>query len=110
MSLRLRLNPHQKVLARHANSMHKTIFTIWPLADKVLLHVIFGETLSRDFVVEERRQCCGKGEGASWECAFDLRELAGAGAVGVVVYGCLKDCGDGSEVSALFLSFSRSAC
>lgn len=91
MSLRLRLNPYQKVLARHTNSMDKTVLTIWPLADEIFLYVVFGETVSRDFVVEEGGECGGESEGAGWECAFDLRELAGACAVCVVVYGGLEN-------------------
>lgn len=91
MTMRLRFNPYDKVLARLAHSMDKTILSIRPLTDEISLDIVLGETVFRNFVVEECGQRSAESEGSRRERAFDLRELRGAGAVGVVVYCGLED-------------------
>jgi len=90
--MRLGLYEDQEVLSGLLDGMNKAIITIWPLAHKRLLLVIFSKGLLGDFIVKEG--CLGGFECglAGGVCAFDFGALDSANAVVVVVDGCLENC------------------
>lgn len=85
------LDEDLEVLSRLSNSVNQDLITIWPFTLKLLLLVVLGKGLLRDFVIKKCGMCGFECSLAGEVCAFNFGVLVSADAVSVVVDGCLEN-------------------